>query len=266
MTFMYRSSQERDAARTGFTSLLDELQSGDCMVVERFAGVADSAAGFLEMMKELERRGIRLRSVEEKFDTGTEQGRYALGILEKVAALDNHSQAEPRPEASEERKDENRFKGRKPIEVDENIFDSILERWQRGEITARQAMNELNLKPNTFYRRVKERMADSGTTEQFLNAAKRIGKEIVAGVQAEAVELSDAAGKFATDYDVDTLANTVKDTLGKNLSAAGSIIDSISREWQAAANGQPKPKAESQAQPEQEEENTDPADESHEWI
>ncbi|MBE7015175.1 MAG: recombinase family protein, partial [Ruminococcaceae bacterium] len=27
--------------------------------------------------------------------------------------------------------------------------------WKTGEITARQAMNILNLKPNTFYRRVK---------------------------------------------------------------------------------------------------------------
>lgn len=48
-------------------------------------------------------------------------------------------------------------KGRKPIQVDLSLFDKTVERWQKGEITAREAMKTLNLKPNTFYRRIKER-------------------------------------------------------------------------------------------------------------
>lgn len=46
--------------------------------------------------------------------------------------------------------------GRKPIEVNETEFVAVYQRWKAGEITARQAMTELELKPNTFYRRVKE--------------------------------------------------------------------------------------------------------------
>lgn len=48
-------------------------------------------------------------------------------------------------------------RGRRPIEVDRYIFEETVALWQRGEITARQAMERLNLKPNTFYRRIKER-------------------------------------------------------------------------------------------------------------
>lgn len=48
------------------------------------------------------------------------------------------------------------YKGRKPIEIDNEQLEIVYTRWKASEITARQAMNELDLKPNTFYRRIKE--------------------------------------------------------------------------------------------------------------
>ena len=46
--------------------------------------------------------------------------------------------------------------GRRAIEVDESEFNIVYELWKSGEITAVAAMKRLKLKPNTFYRRVKE--------------------------------------------------------------------------------------------------------------
>ena len=48
------------------------------------------------------------------------------------------------------------YKGRKPIQIDNEQFVIIYTRWKANEITARHAMLELNIKANTFYRRVKE--------------------------------------------------------------------------------------------------------------
>lgn len=45
--------------------------------------------------------------------------------------------------------------GRKRIEISEN-FEEIYNKWKSGKITAVKAMKILNLKNNTFYRRVKE--------------------------------------------------------------------------------------------------------------
>ena len=41
--------------------------------------------------------------------------------------------------------------------IDEAQLAAVCRRWRAGEITAVAAMKELGLKPNTFYRRVKER-------------------------------------------------------------------------------------------------------------
>ena len=89
-------------------------------------------------------------------------------------------------------------------------------------------MAELNLKPNTFYRRVKER--ESKSTDSLLDAAKKLGKEIVNTGE----ELTQAAGKLAADYDIASITDTVK----KNLTAAGKVfssrMDSLSKDFQDA--------------------------------
>ena len=46
--------------------------------------------------------------------------------------------------------------GRKAIYVNEIQFHTVYYQWKSHEITAKQAMTKLNLKPNTFYRRIKE--------------------------------------------------------------------------------------------------------------
>ena len=68
-------------------------------------------------------------------------------------------------------------KGRKPIALDDDLFDRVVRRWQSGEITARAAMQELDLKPNTFYRRVKERYDDMDELRKELKKAAKAEKE-----------------------------------------------------------------------------------------
>ena len=53
-------------------------------------------------------------------------------------------------------KAEGKYKGRKPVAVNEAKFRAVCARWRAGEITATAAMQEVGLKPNTFYRRVNE--------------------------------------------------------------------------------------------------------------
>ena len=53
-------------------------------------------------------------------------------------------------------KDEGKYKGRKPLEIDEEQFKDVCARWRADKVTAIAAMKEVGSKPNTFYRRVKE--------------------------------------------------------------------------------------------------------------
>lgn len=260
MNYVYQGSpnESSEVQRSGLHQLLGELQAGDCLAVTSLSGVADSSASLLELLDDLKQRGIRFRSVEEGLDTGTPEGQTAVALLRAALALDGETHAAPEEAAP---------KGRKPIEIDEELFDEILERWKNGEITARQAMAELNLKPNTFYRRVKERESKSPDSP-LLDAAKKFGKEIVNTVTEGSEELQQAAGKFAADYDLASITDTVK----KNITAAGKVfssrMDSLSKDFQDAmqrSDRKPEPpQAESQPESHQEAQQEPPQTEAPE--
>ena len=56
----------------------------------------------------------------------------------------------------ERAKQQGKYKGKPKIEIDWSLFKELYPIWQNKEITAIEMMTRLNLKPNTFYRRVKE--------------------------------------------------------------------------------------------------------------
>ena len=241
MNYIYQNSQTEagEYDRSALEQLLGELEEGDCLAVAQLSCAADSAAALLELLEDMQRRGIRFRSVAEGLDTGTPAGAQAVTLLKAMLQLD--AGQKPREDAPP--------KGRKPIEVDEEMFDQILERWKRGEITARQAMAELNLKPNTFYRRVKEREGKS-STDSLLDAARKLGKDIVSTVTEGGKELQQAAGKLAAECDLSSLSDAAR----KNITAAGKVIssrmDSLSRDFQEAMQRCEKKAEESAEKPE----------------
>lgn len=48
------------------------------------------------------------------------------------------------------------YKGRKPIEYDQDKFIELYKRWRAGAIKAKEFMQLIGLKPNTFYRAVQK--------------------------------------------------------------------------------------------------------------
>lgn len=79
-----------------------------------------------------------------------------LTVFGALAELERESILERQREGIEIAKADGKYKGRKPVDVDEQHLRAVCARWRAGKIPARAAMNELGLKPNTFYRRVRE--------------------------------------------------------------------------------------------------------------
>ena len=82
-----------------------------------------------------------------------------LQVLSYVAEQERLNIRERQRQGIEIAKANGKFKGRKRI--DRENFAEVYSTWKTGEITAKQAMNILNLKPNTFYRRVKSFESES---------------------------------------------------------------------------------------------------------
>lgn len=82
-----------------------------------------------------------------------------LQVMSYVAEQERLNIRERQRQGIEIAKANGKFKGRKRI--DRENFAEVYSTWRTGEITAKQAMHILNLKPNTFYRRVKSFESES---------------------------------------------------------------------------------------------------------
>lgn len=49
-----------------------------------------------------------------------------------------------------------KYKGRKPIQINQAKFESVYRQWKSQEIMTKEAMQRLGLKSSTFYRKIKE--------------------------------------------------------------------------------------------------------------
>ena len=76
-----------------------------------------------------------------------------LTLFGAVAELEREYILQRQREGIEISKKKGIYKGRKPIE--RSNFDSVVALWKDDKITTVEAMKRLDMKPSTFYRKVK---------------------------------------------------------------------------------------------------------------
>ena len=146
----------KNTERESFNAMMAFIREGDTVIVESISRIARNIRDLLVIVATLTEKGVEFVSLKENIDTTTPHGRFMLTVFGALAELERESILERQREGIEIVKAEGKYKGRKPVEVDEAKFRSVCVRWRAGEITATAAMQEVGLKPNTFYRRVKD--------------------------------------------------------------------------------------------------------------
>ena len=146
----------KNTDRKVFKEMMAFVRAGDTVIVESISRIARNTRDLLSIVSDLTEKGVEFVSLKENMDTTTPQGRFMLTLFGALAELERENILERQREGIEIAKSEGKYKGRKPVEVDEKRFKEVCVRWRSGEITATAAMQEVGLKPNTFYRRVKE--------------------------------------------------------------------------------------------------------------
>lgn len=146
----------KNTDRAAFKEMMAFVRAGDTVVVESISRIARNTRDLLSIVSELTEKGVEFVSLKENIDTTTPQGRFMLTVFGALAELERENILERQREGIEIAKSEGKYKGRKPIDYDEAQMKALCKKWRAGEITATAATKELGLKPNTFYRRVKE--------------------------------------------------------------------------------------------------------------
>ena len=146
----------KDAERPELKKMLDYVREGDTVIVTEYSRLARSTSDLLSIVDRLTGKGVQLVSLKEKLDTSTPQGKLMLTMFAGLAEFERAMILERQREGIAIAKAQGKYKGRMPITFDTERFKSECAKWRRGEQTAVVTMKKLDMKPNRFYRKVKE--------------------------------------------------------------------------------------------------------------
>lgn len=155
--YLYIDKQSgKNADREQLKALLAFARKGDTVITESISRIARNTRDLLNIVDQLSSRGIDFVSLKECIDTTTPQGKFMLTVFGAMAELERENILERQKEGIAIAKEAGVYQGRQKMKIDQKEFAAIAGKWRKGEITATEAMKRLDLKPNTFYRRVKE--------------------------------------------------------------------------------------------------------------
>ena len=144
----------KDTNRPKLKEMLDFARENDTIYIHDFSRLARSTKDLLEIVEELNRKGITLISNKENLDTSTATGKLMLTMIGAIAEFERENLLERQREGILIAKAAGKYKGRKSIELEN--WDDVYKEWKEGNITAVNAARLLGINRGTFYNRVKK--------------------------------------------------------------------------------------------------------------
>lgn len=154
--FMEKVSGKAQQGREQLEAMLQFVREGDVVVVESISRIARNTKDLLDIVERLSEKGVDFTSRKEQIDTNTPSGKFMLTVFGAIAQLEREYILDRQREGIEIARLNGKYQGRKPIAVDGEKFEEVYRRWRSGKIKGVAAMRELDLKPSTFYRRVRD--------------------------------------------------------------------------------------------------------------
>ncbi len=99
--------------RPGLARVLDKLRKGDTLVVWKLDRLGRQVRDLVEMVGELEKRGVHLRSCTDAIDTSTPAGRFFFHVMASLAQMERELLIERTRAGLQAAKDQGRVGGRR---------------------------------------------------------------------------------------------------------------------------------------------------------
>ena len=156
----------KDFERKGYQDMLDNLECGDLVVIKSIDRLGRDYDLIIQEWTRITKTigadivvlDMPLLDTREKKNnlTGKFISDIVLQLLSYVAETERTNIKARQKEGIAIARQFNRYQGKPQMKIDKERFLKVCAEWRKGNKTATQCMKELDLKPNTFYRRVKE--------------------------------------------------------------------------------------------------------------
>ena len=139
---------------------LEQLREGDTLLVWKLDRLGRSLGNLIELVLELDRRGVAVRSLTEPLDTTSAMGRFQLQLLAALAELERGLIQERTRAGLEAARARGRTGGR-PAAVTKRKLAAALAMLAQGELTMDEIATELGVGRSTLNRHLARHRAES---------------------------------------------------------------------------------------------------------
>ena len=152
--FFIEKVSGKNMDRPKLQEMLSYVREGDTCYCVDFSRMARSCQHLLSICSLLEKKSVHLVSLKENFDTSTPQGRLMLTIIAAINAFERENLLERQREGIAIAKAEGKYKGRKPVEVED--FAPYYEDYMSRRTTKGQLAKKLHISRPTLNRLFEE--------------------------------------------------------------------------------------------------------------
>lgn len=138
----------KDANRPQLQAMLEFAREGDSVYIHDFSRIARSVKDLLDLVEQLQAKGVHLVSHHENIDTSTPTGKLMLTLIGAINEFERTNLLERQREGIAIAVREGKYKGRKEVNIAN--FGEAYARYERREVNKTQLARELGISRPTL--------------------------------------------------------------------------------------------------------------------
>ena len=146
----------KDMNRPELQNMLDFVREGDTVYIHDFSRLARSVKDLLAIVELLNSKNVTLVSNKEQIDSSTPTGKLMLTMIGAIAEFERQNMLDRQREGIAIAKREGKYKGRKPIQIEDDIFKTQYDRYLHREISKVELAKILKISRPTLDKMIKE--------------------------------------------------------------------------------------------------------------
>lgn len=144
----------KNTNRPQLQAMLEYVREGDTVYIHDFSRLARSTKDLLDIVEQLQSKGVQLVSAKENLDTSTPTGKLMLTMIAAINEFERQNLLERQKEGIAIAKKDGKYKGRKPIEADQR-FREQYQRYLNREINKTELAKILGVSRPTLDKIIK---------------------------------------------------------------------------------------------------------------
>lgn len=136
--------------RPGFDELMKRLAPGDDLYIESFSRLSRSTKDLLQIIEELDEKGVHVHSLHESFDTSTPQGKLMLTMISALSQFERDVLSERTREGLKSARARGHMGGRPSADKDK--LEMAFKLYDEGSTPVKAICEQLKIAQPTFYK------------------------------------------------------------------------------------------------------------------